>query len=132
MRTVDEVTVPQPGLKLPITALKEITMNSSIQTAQRVPLAFLAAILLTCIWAISTAFAHDQLRSETVKYQDLNVNTSEGIEALYRRIHAAAWRVCSTTSNDPIYQRGVPSCAKAAEAKAVETVNLPQLTALFR
>src|SRR6516164_5044690 len=92
MRTVDEVTVPQPGLKLPITALKEITMNSSIQTAQRVPLAFLAAILLTCIWAISTAFAHDQLRSETVKYQDLNVNTSEGIEALYRRIHAAAWR----------------------------------------
>ena|SRR5215472_8633041 len=107
-------------------------MNSSVKIANRVPLGFSAATLLACVWAVSTAFAGEQIRSETVKFQDLNVNTSEGVQALYGRIHAAAWRVCLTTSNDPIYQRGARDCAKKAEAKAIETVNLPQLTAFYR
>ena len=107
-------------------------MNSSVKTANRMPLAFSAAMLLACVWAVSTAFAGEQVRSETVKFQDVNVNTSEGVQALYGRIHAAAWRVCSTTSNDPLYQNGARDCAKRTEAKAIETVNLPQLTAFYR
>ena len=107
-------------------------MNSSIKTAKRMPLAFSAAMLLACIWAISTASAGDHLRSETVKFTDLDMNTSVGVRALYGRIHSAAWRVCSTTSADPIYQLSARNCAKEAEAKAVETVNLPQLTAFYR
>jgi UrcA family protein len=35
------------------------------------------------------------VRSETVKFQDLNVGTPAGVEALYGRIHSAAVRVCS-------------------------------------
>jgi UrcA family protein len=107
-------------------------MYSTDKTANRVPLAFAAAMLLTCAWAASTAFAGDQVRSETVKYSDLDVNASEGAQALYRRIHAAAWRVCSTTSADPLFQHGTRDCARKAEAKAVETVNVPQLTAFYR
>jgi UrcA family protein len=107
-------------------------MNSSVKIAKRLPLAFSAAMLLACVWTVSTAFAGEQIRSETVKFHDLNVNTSEGVQALYGRIHAAAWHVCVTSSNDPIYLNGARDCAKKAEAKAIETVNLPQLTAFYR
>jgi UrcA family protein len=107
-------------------------MHSNVKTVNRMPLAFSAAMLLACVWAVSTAFAGEQFRSQTVKFSDLNVNTSEGVQALYGRIHAAAWRVCSSTSTDPIYQLGARDCARKAEAKAIETVNLPQLTASYR
>jgi UrcA family protein len=107
-------------------------MNSSVKTANPVPLAFSAAMLLACVWAVSTAFAGEQLRSETVKFSDLDVNTSQGVQALYGRIHTAAWHVCVTTSTDPLYQFGARECARKAEAKAVATVNLPQLTAFYR
>ena len=107
-------------------------MNSSVKTANPVPLALSAAMLLACVWAASTAFAGEQVRSETVKFGDLDVSTSQGVQALYGRIHAAAWHVCVTTSIDPLSQMGARNCARKAEAKAVETVNLPQLTAFYR
>ena len=104
-------------------------MNSRLTTANRMPL---AAMLLACVWAISTAFAGEQVRSETVKFPDLDVNTSEGVQTLYGRIHAAAWRVCSTSSTDPLFQLGARKCVRNAEAKAIETLGLPQLTAFYR
>jgi UrcA family protein len=129
MRAVEEATVPRRSESTDYLT-KEIIMNSNVKTANRMPLAFSAAMLLACVWVVSTAFAGDQLRSETVKFRDLNVNTPEGVQALYGRIHAAAWRVC--TSIEPIYQLGASDCAKSAEAKAIETVNLAQLTAFYR
>jgi UrcA family protein len=119
-------------VKLSTTEAKEITMNSKVKTAKRMPLACPAALLLMSVWAISPALAGDQVRTETVKFSDLNVNGSEGVQALYGRIHAAAWRVCSSTSSDPFYQFGARNCARNAEAKAIENVNLPQLTAFYR
>jgi UrcA family protein len=107
-------------------------MNSSVKTANPVPLAFAAAMLLACVWAVSPASAGEQARSETVKFSDLDVNTSTGVQALYGRIHAAAWRVCMTASTDPLYQIEARDCSRKAEAKAIETVNLPQLTAFYR
>ena len=107
-------------------------MNSRVKTANTIPVAFVAASVLACVCVISTASADQQLRSETVKFQDLDVNTQEGVKALYGRIHVAAWHVCLTTSSDPLYQIGARDCAKQAEAKAVQTVNLPQLTAFYR
>ena len=104
-------------------------MNSSVKTAKPMPLAFSAAMLLACVWAVS-AHAGEQVRSETVKFSDLDVNTSQGVQALYGRIHAAAWHVCLTA--DPIEQLGARDCAKRAEAKAIETVNLPPLTVFYR
>jgi UrcA family protein len=107
-------------------------MNSNIKNVDRRSLAFSTAMLLACVWAGSTAYAGEELRSQTVKFQDLNVNTPEGVRALYSRIHAAAWQVCSSTTGDPIEQMGARACARKAEAKAIETVNLPQLTAFYR
>jgi UrcA family protein len=106
-------------------------MNSSVKTAKPMPLAFSAAMLLACVWAVS-AHAGEQVRSETVKFSDLDMNTSTGVQTLYGRIHVAAWHVCLTTSGDPLYQIGARDCAKKAEAKAIATVNLPQLTAFYR
>ena len=107
-------------------------MNSSAKIANRMPLAFSAAMLLACVWAVSPTIAGEQLQSETVKFSDLDVSTSAGVQVLYGRIHAAAWRVCTTPSADPIYQMGARSCAKDAEAKAIGRLNLPQLTAFYR
>ena len=105
-------------------------MSSKVNCVKRVPLVFAAAMLISCVWTVSTAFAGEQLRSETVKFQDLNLNTPEGVQALYGRIHAAALRVCS--SSDPIQHYADSSCAKKSEANAIEKANRPQLTAFYR
>jgi len=125
-------TALEPGVKSVNYLTEEIIMNSSVKIANRMPLAFSAAMLLACVWAVSTAFAGEQVRSETVKFSDLNVSTPEGVQALYGRIHAAAWRVCTRSSADPIMQMGARGCARDAEAKAIGSLNLPQLTAFYR
>jgi UrcA family protein len=87
-------------------------------------------MLLACVLVVSNAFADEQVRTETVKFQDLNVSTSAGVETLYNRIHAAAKRVCISSGawaaiNDL-------RCATKAEAEAVVKLDLPPLTAYFR
>jgi UrcA family protein len=103
-------------------------MNLNIKT--RIPLALSTAMLLTCVWGGSSAFADEQLRSERVRFHDLNVSTPEGVEALYGRIHAAAKRVCS--DSDPVMQPAVSACARKAEGNAIEKLNLSQLTAYYK
>jgi UrcA family protein len=76
----------------------------------------------------SSAFA-DEVRSETVKFYDLNMATPEGVKALYGRIHLAAERVCF--QSDPVLRSGNAACARKTEANAIEKVNLPQLTAYY-
>ncbi|HEY6483551.1 MAG TPA: UrcA family protein [Steroidobacteraceae bacterium] len=105
-------------------------MNSKLRTINRTFRAHSPAMLLACVLVASTALADEQVRTETVKFQDLNVDTPAGVETLYRRIHSAAGRVCS--SNDPLEQLGAAACAKKAEAKAIEKVNQPSLTAFYR
>jgi UrcA family protein len=106
-------------------------MSPNLQILNRAVLAGSAAVLLACALVVSNARADEQVRSETVKFQDLNVSTPEGVEALYHRIHSAAERVCSPGS-DWVYPFGSRACAKDAEARAIEKVNLPQLTAYYR
>ena len=105
-------------------------MNSNIKTPNRIALALSTAMLLTGVWAASNAFADEQVRSETVKFQDLNVNSPQGVQALYGRIHSAAKRVCS--ESDPILQLASAVCARKAEADAIEKLSLPQLTAYYK
>ena len=105
-------------------------MNSGHQIIGKACLASFAALLLSYGFCASNAVAEEQLRTETVKFADLNVGTSEGVQALYTRIHAAAGRVCFQT--DPVMKAAALSCAKTAEAKAVEKLNLPSLTAYYR
>jgi UrcA family protein len=105
-------------------------MNANVKTANRIPRTLSTAMLLMCVCAFSGAFADELVRSEKVKFQDLNVDTPEGVQALYGRIHSAAAGVCS--ESDPILRQAAVSCAKKAEGNAIQKLNLPQLTAYYR
>ena len=101
-------------------------MSSNIQTTNKACRAYSTAMLLACVLVVSNAFANEQFRTETVKFQDLNVTTSAGVEALYNRIHASAKRVCIIPGDD--WATAERACARKAEAQAVEKLNLPLLT----
>jgi UrcA family protein len=118
----------EAGAKLPTNLTEVIIMNSNIKT--RISHALATAMLLTCVWGVSSAFADEQVRSERVKFQDLNVTTPEGVQALYGRIHAAANRVCF--ESDPVLRGAQGACARKAEANAIEKLNLSQLTAYYK
>lgn len=103
-------------------------MKSNVKAG--VPLACATAVLLTCVFSACSAIADEPVRTEMVKFRDLNVNTPEGAQALYLRIHAAARRVCSET--DPTMIPAEIACTDRAERNAVEKLNLAQLTAFYK
>jgi UrcA family protein len=105
-------------------------MGSNLQIINRPFVAYCTAILLASVLVGSNALAGEQFRTETVKFQDLNVGTPAGVEALYTRIHSAALRVCS--QNDLVMRAAARACARSAEAEAIEKVNQPSLTAYYR
>jgi UrcA family protein len=99
-----------------------------VKTANRFILS--TAILVASVWIGSGASAEQPFRTETVKFQDLNVSTSAGARALYSRIHAAAKHVCEQT--DPVMRLAVSACVSKAEVSAIQSLSLPQLTAFYR
>ena len=108
-------------------------MNSNIKTDSWGPLAFSTAMVLACVLVASSAFADDQVRTETVNFQDLNVDTPAGVKALYGRIHAAAQRVCPKPDiRDLAPMARAKACITKAESEAIEKVNLPVLTAYYQ
>jgi UrcA family protein len=87
------------------------------------------AMVLACVLVASNARAGDPPRSETVKFADLNLDTSAGAEALYGRIHRAALHVCSDQDE---FAEGIRACVKDAEMRAIGKVNSPLLTAFYQ
>jgi len=81
------------------------------------------------VFVASNAFADGQVRTETVKFADLNVNSQAGVEALYGRIHAAARRVCDQPSGE---LAATSACINKAESAAIGKVNFPLLTAFYQ
>lgn len=68
--------------------------------------------------------------SKTVKYHASDVTTASGAEALYERIHNAAWHVCSDmypANNGPDALAGL-RCIRTLTDEAVKEVNSPRLT----
>jgi UrcA family protein len=70
--------------------------------------------------------------SRIVRYGDLDLSTSAGIQTLYERIQNAAWHVCERVMLDHGSTSAIDSikCRKASVAAAVANVNKPALTAL--
>jgi UrcA family protein len=104
-------------------------MNSNVKTANRGILGYAVAMALACVLVASNAHSGDQVRSETVKFADLNLGSPAGVEALYERIHAAAKRVCDQPAGE---QAGIRACMRKAESEATEKVNVPLLTAFYQ
>ena len=104
-------------------------MNSNLKTAHRAFLGYAVAMALATALVAPNAQAGGPVRSETVKFADLDLNTSAGAEALYRRIHAAAWRLCEQPAGE---QAATASCMSKTESDAVGKVNAPLLTAFYQ
>jgi UrcA family protein len=105
-------------------------MNSNVKTANRTILAYLIAMWLACVLVASNAYADDQVRTETVKFADLKVDTPAGVEALYRRIYAAAQRVCRYEATSIYGPSNWRNCVRPTVDDTIAKVNNPLLTAL--
>ena len=99
-------------------------MNSSVTF--RCAAAVVAALVSGSVLAADPA--------KTVNYSDLNLNSSAGVEALYKRIKKAAYEVCQIPSGT--HQIRIESEFKACKVdsvdRAIQQVNLPSLTALHQ
>ncbi len=74
-----------------------------------------------------------QMPSVTVSYEDLNLTTSAGVDALYARLRSASRSVCNVGQRralvDVMESR---SCYRQVLETAVGNANLPTLTARHR
>jgi UrcA family protein len=70
--------------------------------------------------------------SVVVHYADLDLATPQGAQALYRRIAAAAWRVCpNTDQRDLAAVAQNRNCREEAIARAVHDVGTPLLASAY-
>ena len=104
-------------------------MNSNLKFANRAILGYAVAMALASVWVAANAHADEPVRSETVKFADLNLDTWAGVEALYTRIHAAAWRVCEQPAGEAA---ATGPCMRKTESEAIAKVNVPLLTAFYQ
>jgi UrcA family protein len=104
-------------------------MNSNVKSHNRSILTYATAMWLACVFVAFDAHAGDDVRSETVKFADLNVGTPAGVEALYGRIHSAAWHVCQQPGGE---LQTAKTCMRRAESDAIGKVNSPLLTAFYQ
>jgi UrcA family protein len=91
-----------------------------------------AGVLLACVSVLSSAFAAEpdtRVRTEDILFQDLNLTTTAGVDALYRRIHSAAERVCSESGQSNLAELASAKCTKDSLARAIKEIDLPALTA---
>ena len=71
--------------------------------------------------------------SVTVRYADLDLNTSAGVEVLYARLRAASRAVCNVEERRPLVEvMAAKSCYLQVLGTAVDEAKLPTLTALYR
>ena len=90
--------------------------------------------LLSLLYAAQAPAAGpaDGLRSETVSFRDLNINTIEGATTLFQRIKGAARSVCGSFDGRRLDEwQAYNGCYKHAVAQAVANVNSPLLTAVY-
>jgi UrcA family protein len=94
--------------------------------------AMLAAVCAMLL--VDTAQAEDKTYSEqrVVRIADLNLNDSDGVEALYRRIQGAANVVCGWPGPvAPEWWHLSKACTDQAIAQAITAVGNPALTSRY-
>jgi UrcA family protein len=112
-----------------------MTMKHHINA--KVGFRFLAAAVSAVALLGSTSFAGSPekvTRSVTVKYDDINPNTTEGAAVLYTRIHFSARQVCATPSGGDTSLAEFAAkkqCIRESESRAIETVHSQALSAYY-
>ena len=91
-----------------------------------------AATLLVGAANIASAASVDEVRSVSVRYDDILVNTELGDTVLYRRIVSAAVQVCGSPDiRDLDAMAATKTCRRIAVERAVESVPSQRLAALI-
>ncbi len=81
-----------------------------------------ALFAATClVGAVAPAQAQDAVRTQTVRFDDLNLSNDAGRAALEQRIRAAAKSVCSVAGDDVASRNSVAKCTKVAVANATRS-----------
>jgi UrcA family protein len=108
-------------------------MNTITSTRFRALVAGAILSALACAFAtVSRADDSTAPPQVVVKFADLDVSTSQGAAALYRRIHGAAVDVCSRMYVDEqAYKWHKDACLQKVIGDAVIKVNRPALSAVF-
>jgi len=105
-----------------------MTTAASKLTTFRRSLAVAGAFALAVTTVTFAAPPSDAAPSVTVRYDDLNLASTAGVDALYRRISSAASAVCRDEhTRDLTLQAAVEHCRANAIAQAVAEVKNPQL-----
>jgi len=106
-----------------------MTTAASKLTTFRRSLAVAGAFAALAVTTVGSAAApRDEAPSVTVRYDDLNLASTAGVDALYRRISSAASAVCRDEhTRDLTLQAAVEHCRANAIAQAVAEVKNPQL-----
>jgi len=111
-----------------------MTMNMTSQIVAR-----LAGIaLIASAFAVPKVFAadpNDSVRTATVHFEDLSVDSQAGAATLYQRIHHAAQQVCGQPGADNRNLQALKmqeTCIARAESRAVADVHSNALSAYYQ
>ena len=69
---------------------------------------------------------------KVVSFRDLNLNSAEGVEVLYKRIRSAAHEVCADPNRYDLSEFKLRTCSDDATSRAIAQVNSPMLTSLYQ
>jgi UrcA family protein len=69
---------------------------------------------------------------KVVSFRDLNLNSAEGVEVLYKRIRSAAHEVCADPLRYDLSEFKLRPCIDEAMSRAIAQVNSPMLTSLYQ
>jgi UrcA family protein len=109
-----------------------ITANTGRNSALRTTGVLLAAIFASLASGMASAAQGDDLPHQLVSYKDLSLTTSAGAETLYKRIQAAAGRVCGSAELRELGKMVARKhCIDDAISRAVASVNSPVLTSIY-
>ena len=94
-----------------------------------------ALLLFPGLFIAERATAVEVPPSVTVRYQDLNLNTAEGVATLYKRIHNAAIQVCKPVEGpqlvNHVFWNTWNACFNRAITNAVGAINNDKLSAYY-
>jgi len=94
-------------------------------------------LLIAAALALASSFAQADalvnVKTETVRYDDIRMTSPVGIAVLYGRLRGAADRACAAgeSSQDLAQKARFKACYDDALARAVASVNNVQLTAYY-
>ncbi len=134
MSSIEPDQPPQTFNDLPDTETIMKALITSIHLSSLITAAILGALALSCS-AVSTAADNSDVPQAVVKFADLNTSTQQGASALYRRIAAAADKVCNSYAVDNRNlgaKSRADACVRRAIADAVTKVSQPELFAIYR